>query len=124
MLKMLKMIMHVIILYGIYLLGNWIQITFNLFIPGSVIGMMLLLVFLLTNIIKVTWIEEGSKLIINHLTLFFIPATVGIMNYFALFKGNGFLLVVIALLSTALVMAVSGVLSQWFIRRKEVSHDQ
>lgn len=124
MLKVIKIIIHIIVLYGIYLIGNWIQVALNLFIPGSVIGMMLLLVFLLTNIIKVTWIEAGAKLIINHLTLFFIPATVGIMNYFSLFKGNGFLLILIVLLSTALVMAVSGVVSQWFIRRKEVLHDQ
>ena len=116
--------MHIIILYGIYLIGNWIQVALNLFIPGSVIGMVLLFIFLMTNIIKVTWIEEGSKLIINHLTLFFIPATVGVMNYFELFKGNGFLLVLIALLSTALVMALSGVVSQWLMRRKEVPHDE
>jgi holin-like protein len=123
-LKLIKMIMHIIILYAIYLLGDWIQVTLNLFIPGSVIGMILLFVLLLTNVIRVTWIEEGSKLIINHLTLFFIPATVGIMNYFDMFKGNGFLLVLIALLSTAMVMALSGVVSQWFIRRKEVPHDE
>lgn len=124
MLKLIKIIMHIIILYGIYLIGNWIQVALNLFIPGSVIGMVLLFIFLMTNIIKVTWIEEGSKLIINHLTLFFIPATVGVMNYFELFKGNGFLLVLIALLSTALVMALSGVVSQWLMRRKEVPHDE
>lgn len=124
MLKLIKIIMHIIILYGIYLIGNWIQVALNLFIPGSVIGMVLLFIFLMTNIIKVTWIEEGSKLIINHLTLFFIPATVGVMNYFELFKGNGFLLVLIALLSTALVMALSGVISQWLMRRKEVPHDE
>ncbi|MBM7600854.1 holin-like protein [Virgibacillus halotolerans] len=124
MLKLIKIIMHIIILYGIYLIGNWIQVALNLFIPGSVIGMVLLFIVLMTNIIKVTWIEEGSKLIINHLTLFFIPATVGVMNYFELFKGNGFLLVLIALLSTALVMALSGVISQWLMRRKEVPHDE
>ena len=120
----MKAIVQIAILYGIYLLGNWIQITFHLFIPGSVIGMILLFIFLSTNIIKVTWIEEGSKLIISHLTLFFIPATVGIMDHFGLFKGNGFLLVPIVLFSTALVMAGSGLSSQWLLKRKEVYHDQ
>lgn len=124
MLKMIKIIIQIVILYIIYLIGNWIQHALNLFVPGSVIGMILLFILLLINVIKVKWIEEGSKLIINHLTLFFIPATVGVMNYFELFKGNGFFLILIALISTALVMGCSGYVSQWFIQRKEVSNDE
>lgn len=123
MLKTINIMIQIVILYGIYLLGNWIQVAFHLFVPGSVIGMVILFILLLTNVVKLTWIEAGSKLIINHLTLFFIPATVGIINYFGLFKGNGFFLVLIVLLSTALVMAGSGIVSQWFIKRKEVNHD-
>lgn len=124
MLKMMKIIIQIVILYIIYLIGNGIQHSLNLFVPGSVIGMILLFILLLTNVIKAKWVEEGSKLIINHLTLFFIPATVGVINYFELFKGNGFFLILIALVSTALVMGCSGFVSQWFMRRKEVSNDE
>lgn len=122
-LNICKIIIQIAILYGIYLFGVLIQESLNLFVPGSVIGMILLFILLMTKVIKVTWIEDGSKLIINHLTLFFIPATAGIINYFGLFKGKGFYLILIALLSTALVMATSGIVSQWLLRRKEVNHD-
>lgn len=122
-LKIGKVIIHIAILYVFYLFGNWIQETFNLFIPGSVIGMILLFILLMTNIIKVSWVEEGARFMINHLALFFIPATVGVIDYFELFSGKGFYLVPIVLVSTALVMAGSGIVGQWLIRRKEVKHD-
>lgn len=119
MLKLGKICLHVIILYSFYLLGNWIQISLNLFIPGSVIGMILLFFLLLIKGIRLTWIEEGATFLINNLALFFIPATVGIIDYFSLFSGKGFLLIVIVLVSTAMVMSVSGRVSQRLARKGE-----
>jgi len=122
-LKAGKIVIHIAVLYGLFLLGSWIQDTFNLFIPGSVIGMIILFLLLVTNIIKISWIEDGTKLFVSHLTLFLIPATVGIINYLELFSGEGLRLVGIVLISTALVMGVSGFVSQWLMRRKEWRHE-
>src|SRR5690625_512825 len=88
MLKLGKICFHIIILYSFYLLGNWIQISLNLFIPGSVIGMILLFILLLIKGVKLTWVEEGATFLINNLALFFIPATVGIIDYFFLIFGK------------------------------------
>jgi|SRR5690625_2617083 len=118
MLKLGKICFHIIILYSFYLLGNWIQMSLNLFIPGSVIGMILLFLLLLIKGVKITWIEEGAAFLINNLPLFFIPATVGIIDYFSLFSGKGFLLIIIVLVSTAMVMSVSGRVSQRLARKR------
>lgn len=123
MLNVCKIIIHIAILYCIYLIGNWIQATLGLFVPGSVIGMVILFILLSTNLIKLSWVEDGARFIIDNLALFFVPATVGVMNYFDLFAGKGFLLVVIVLFSTLLVMASSGITSQWIMRRKEREHE-
>lgn len=95
----------------------------NLVIPGSVIGMIILFLLLAANVIKPDWIEEGARFMVDHLVLFFIPATVGIINFFDLFAGKGFLLIFIVLFSTVLVMSSSGVTSQWLMARKEGNHD-
>src|SRR5699024_11583319 len=81
MLKMGKICIHIIILYSFYLLGNWIQISLNLFIPGSVIVMILLFMLLLIKWIKITLIEEGATSLINNLALFIIMSTVVIFIY-------------------------------------------
>ncbi|MCM3741831.1 CidA/LrgA family holin-like protein [Oceanobacillus luteolus] len=118
-----KIILHIIFLYSIYRIGDWIQNAFDLIIPGSVIGMIILFVLLSTDLIKVVWIEEGSKFVVNNLVLFFIPATVGLINYLDFFAGRGFLLVLIVLFCTVLVIASSGATSQWIMYRKEKQHD-
>ncbi|WP_286171127.1 CidA/LrgA family protein [Lentibacillus populi] len=122
-LKLFKIFLQIAILYGVCLIGNGIQHVFHLFIPGSVIGMILLFVLLSMNIVKAAWIEDGANVIIKNLTLFFIPATVGILDYMDVFTGKGSLLIFIVLVSTVLVMAGSGFVSQWMMQRREVNHD-
>lgn len=63
------------------------------------------------------WVEEGAKWMNRHLVLFFIPATAGIMNHYALFAGKGIFLIVIVIFSTFLVMATAGMISQFLARR-------
>lgn len=114
---------HLCFLYVIYLFGNWIQETFHLSIPGSVIGMLILFILLLTNIVKTKWVDTGASFIINHLALLFIPATVGLINFFGIFAGKGFFLFLITLFSTAIVMGGSGFISQWLLKRRELNNE-
>lgn len=123
MVKLGKMIGSIVLLYIIFQFGNWVQRTFHLFIPGSVIGMIVLLLLLGTKLVRMSWIEEGAKYIITNLAFFFIPVTVGIIEYYHLFMGKGLLLIVIVLVSTIFVMGGSGYVSQWLIRRKEWKHE-
>jgi len=116
--KIGKIIIQLMVLYIFYLIGSYVQYTFNLFIPGSVIGLILLFTLLVTNIINVSWVEDGAKFMVNHLVLFFIPPTVGIMHYFNLFAGKGLLLVVVTIISTVIVIGCSGSISQLFYKRK------
>lgn len=121
--KIMKIIVHIAALYALLLIGNWIQDILSLSIPGSVIGMLLLFFLLKLKVIKFAWIKEGTQLILNHLTLFFIPVTIGFINYLELFTGRGILLLLTALFSTALVMGLSGAISQRLASRKEAQHD-
>ncbi|QGS69709.1 CidA/LrgA family holin-like protein [Oceanobacillus sp. 143] len=114
---------QIAILYIFFQLGEWIQQSLHLFIPGSVIGMVILFLLLLLNVVKPSWIDLGSKFIIRHLVLFFIPVTVGVIEYLDLFKGYGLILVIIVIISTLLVMISSGLVSQWLVRRKEINND-
>lgn len=117
--QFIRITVHIGILYVFYMLGTWIEEIFHLFIPGSVIGMILFLGALLSGLFKPKWAEEGAGFLIRHLSLLFLPITVGVIQYVDLFKGRGVWLIVIVLFSTMLVMLSSGLTSQWFIRRQE-----
>lgn len=111
-------IIHIIILYIFSIVGTWLKDLFNLSVPGSVVGLLLLFILLMTNVIKLEWIEDGAQFLISNLVFFFIPATVGVMNYFDLFKGKGILLILVVLISTILVMGISGLVSQYLVKNK------
>src|SRR5690625_1864802 len=117
--KAINIIVQIGILYVLFLIGEWIADIFNLLIPGSVIGMILLLGLLFIRGVKLEWIEQGAGFMVRHLTFFFIPATVGIMQYYDVFAGKGFLLVIIVLISTILVMIVSGLMGQQIWQRMQ-----
>ncbi|GGA79091.1 CidA/LrgA family protein [Ornithinibacillus halotolerans] len=123
MIRILVVIIHIAFLYIIFRIGTWIQEALHLFVPGSVIGLLLLFLLLLTGIVKVNWIKEGTEQLIKHLPLVFIPVTVGIMDYFSLFHGKGILLVIIVLLSTILVKLSSGFTSQYLMKGREREHE-
>lgn len=118
-----RIITHIFFLYALLLIGNFLQEVFHLLIPGSVIGMLLLFLLLKMGIIKIKWMEEGTSLLLRHLTLFFIPVTIGFMEYLELFRGKGIFLLVITVISTALVMGVGGAVSEQLAHGKETQHE-
>lgn len=121
--KAVKIVIHTLFLYVLFLIGNFIQQSFDLSVPGSIIGMGLLFALLMLKGIKPGWIGEGSSFYVRHLTLFLIPSTVGIVNYLDIFAGRGLLLICIVVFSSAMVMVVSGLTAKKLSRGKELQHD-
>ncbi|MEC2077406.1 CidA/LrgA family holin-like protein [Metabacillus fastidiosus] len=117
--RYVKAIIQIFFLYCIYLLGNWIHTTFKLVIPGSIIGMLILFILLYMRLIKIEWLKIGGSLLLAHMTLLFIPATVGIIDYLHLFSGPGFITIIIVLLSTIIVMLSTVMISEFILNRKE-----
>ncbi|MFC0562029.1 CidA/LrgA family protein [Halalkalibacter alkalisediminis] len=118
--KVILIVLHLFILSIFYLIGVGIQNWLGLPIPGSIIGMLLLFFALMTKVLPVRFIEEGSTFILKHMPLLFLPVTVGILQFLDLFAGDGILLIFITLISTIIVMIVSGWIGQNLVNRSEV----
>jgi holin-like protein len=94
------------------LCGEFLSRIFKLPIPGNVIGMGLLLVALMLGMVDVKWLEEAADLLLANLGLFFVPAGVGVMVYTDLIAAEWLPITVATVLSTFVVMAVTGKLAQ------------
>lgn len=103
----------------IYFLGDIIQSEFNLPVPGSVLGMLILLVALCTGIIKLDMIDNISDFLLDNLAFFFVPAGVGLISCFSILKSNWFSILMISFLSTIIIISFTGTTIQWMIRRKK-----
>lgn len=114
--KIIKTIAQIALLCGFSIAGDWLHNLLHLPIPGSIIGMFLLLVALVVKICPLKWIETGAEFLLAYLPLMFIPAIVGVMNYTHLFAGSGVLLLFIVVVSTLIVMIAAGHTSQLLAR--------
>jgi holin-like protein len=94
------------------LCGEIISRALDLPIPGNVMGMGLLLLGLIVGWIDVKWIEEAAEILLSNMTLFFVPAGVGVMVYSDLIAAEWLPITVATVVSTFVVMAVTGVLAQ------------
>ncbi|SAZ44412.1 LrgA family protein [Enterococcus faecium] len=54
--------------------------------PGSIIGILLLFLSFQTKLLKPTAIEDTANFLLNHLTILFVPAGVGLMQYYGAIK--------------------------------------
>ena len=116
--RIIRMIAQIAILWVFYYIGVLIVEWTNIFIPPSIIGLVLLWALLMLNIINVKLIQDGASFLIAFLTLFFIPSTVGVVEYPELLTLSGLLLVLAVFVSTVRVIIITGKVSQ-FIERKE-----
>ena len=79
----MKIFKQLVLIIAFSLLGILISYLLSLAhinFPGSLIGMILLFVFLLFGIIKVDSIDEVSKFFIDNMGIFFVPGAVLILD--------------------------------------------
>ncbi|WP_407398863.1 CidA/LrgA family protein [Treponema sp.] len=81
-------------------------------VPSSIYGLVLLFLALEFKIIKVEHIKEVSKFLLGIMTLFFVPSSVGFINALPLMKKYGLLFISITIVSTLIVFAVTGQVTQ------------
>lgn len=117
--RYIKIVLQIIVLYGFVLLGNWLRDLLHLPLSGSIIGLLVLLAVLSLKVFRLEWIESGSNFLLSYLPLYFIPATVGVMNYGHIFTGKGFLLIPITIISTFLTMGISSYISQFLANKSK-----
>ncbi|MCL6710161.1 CidA/LrgA family protein [Priestia aryabhattai] len=104
------------------MIGNFLSTYLHL--PGSVLGLLLLFLLLQVKIVKVEWVELGAALLLAQLLLFFIPSSVGIMQYKQFIGFQGAKIILVIILSTAVVMASTGLSSKFLSKlRKDVKHE-
>lgn len=111
--KYIRIILQICILYLFSLLGSFFVEILHIKFPGSIVGLLLLLGCLHLKIIPVHIIKDGAGFLLGLLALFFIPSTVGVMNYPELLSFNGVLLILSVIASTIITIIVTGRICQY-----------
>lgn len=102
------MIRQCAILFGCLALGELIVFLTGIQLPSSIIGMLLLTFFLKTGWIKLHWVQGMTDFLVANLGFFFIPPGIALMLYFDVIKAQFWPIAIATLVSTILVLAVTG----------------
>lgn len=103
-----------------YFVGTVISNFIGHFIPGSVIGMLLFFTALLLGVVKPERVKRASHVLTRHMSLFFIPAAVGVMASFDVISSNWAVIVAASTISTVLVIISVGYIQQKLSSGKDV----
>jgi holin-like protein len=101
-----------IVLLIFFLLGEFIANLFNWPIPGSVMGMLLLFVYLIIRSGIPKSIKHSSETLLPYLPLFIVPASVGIVSHLYLLKQDGLLILLAMVVSLVVGIPFCGWLMQ------------
>ncbi len=99
--------------------GELLRFVIPLPVPASIYGLLLLLLALVTGILRLESVKETSKFLIEIMPLMFIPAAVGLLESWEALSGILIQVLTATVVSTVLVMGVSGMVTQALIRKKQ-----
>ena len=113
----MKFIKQLAIILSISFLAEVMEYLIPLPVAASIYGLLLMLLGLVTKIIPLEKVEGAADFLVEIMPILFIPPTVGIMASADALKEMLVPLCVISVVSTVLIMAVTGRVSQGIIRR-------
>ena len=116
------MIRQLAILFGCLALGELIITLTHIPLPSSIIGMLLLTLFLKLKIIHLEWVRSISDFLVTNIGFFFVPPGVAIMLYFDIIKAQFLPIVTASVVSTVLVLAIT-----WWVHQIDghtIRHEQ
>lgn len=106
------------IILGVTCAGEIMKYFIPLPIPGSIYGLILMFLLLLMRVIKVEHVKETGEFLIEIMPLMFIPAGVGLVTSWNQLQSFLVPLLVITVVSTLVVMIVTGKVTDFLISRK------
>lgn len=92
---------------------------FSLPLPGSIVGMLILLVLLLTGVAKEAHIADTANFFLEKMPFFFIPAGVSVMVAYQFIQGQLAAVIGTIVVSTLAVLMISSLVTQLIIKRKK-----
>ena len=107
------------IILGVTCAGEVLKYFIPLSVPGSIYGLILMFVLLFTGILKVEHVKETGEFLIEIMPLMFIPAAVGLLETWDVIAPAWLEYVAVTVLSTWIVMIISGKVTQSVIRHRK-----
>ena len=119
----MKFLIQFMIIIAFSFLGELLHYILPLPIPASIYGIVLLFVALELKWGTVKDIRETSSFLIAVMPVMFIPAAVGLIDSWKSIGNSWLEYIIVTVLTTFVVMGVSGWITQFVIQRNKVQKE-
>lgn len=117
---LIKKFVQLALIFLFYFLGVQVKEWLSLPIPGSIIGLLMLLLFIiLYKNLPVNAHADGASILIRNFTLFFIPTTVAIILYLDLFQTWNAISILTVLVSTVMTIILTAIAIERWVGKEE-----
>ena len=114
----MKYIKQVLIILLFTLLGEVLARVIPFPIPAAIYGIVLMLIALGSGLLKTSQVKETSGFLISIMPVLYVPVCVRILEYWGVISSNLVAILTVTIVSTYLVFAVSGLVTQWLLNKK------
>ena len=111
------------IILAVTFIGEILKYIIPLPIPASIYGLILMLIILKTKIISLEQVNETGTFLIEIMPLMFIPAAVGLLVSWDVLKNIWIPVIIITILTTVIVMIVTGKVTQFMIKLERMNRN-
>ena len=119
----MKYLKQVLIILAFTGLGEALAYLIPLPIPAAIYGLVLLLAALLTGVLKTEQVKDSANFLISIMPVLYVPICVKILEYWGVISQNAAAIISLTVVSTFLVFAVAGLVTQALAKRGGKRHD-
>ena len=112
----MKYLKEVTIIFGITMLGEFLNYLLPFPVPSGVYGLFILLLMLCTGTLHTEDVAEVGDFFLDTMPIMFIPASVGLIDSYDAMKAILIPLIVTCLISTVVVMGVTGKVTEFMVK--------
>lgn len=120
----MKTLGQIVIILLVSFAGELLNYCLPLPIPASIYGIVILFCLLEFKVIPLRAVKETGDFLVSIMQLMFIPAAVGLLEAWDVIAPNWLPYILITLISTFVVMFVSGRMTQAVIRLGRVKEER
>ena len=112
----MKYMKQLCIIMAVAFAGEVLKALLPFPIPASIYGLVLMLLLLISGILPLSAVEDTADFLVSIMPVMFIPAAVGLLDAWPALQPVLVPVTVIMVLTTVIVMVVTGRLTQLFMK--------
>ena len=124
----MKHLGQIAIIAGVSMVGELLSYLIPLPVPGSIYGLLLMLLLLVTKTIRLRQVKAVANWLLSLMPIMFVGPTVSLMTSYESYKSFLIPVIVICVVTTILTMAITGCTAQILMfqhnRKERKHHDQ